>query len=218
MQSSGLPPGRASTPRRTQPEIGLRGRGAFQCGAKSANSLRKFSVRARSSTGQSIGLRIRPSPVMQRDIAGSEETENPCARRVFCTLPIPLILSESLEIDATPVATAQHMPNYFGLGKAEYFSKVRCSAAAVAVGQKLGTGRRRASSINARATETHSCPRTYGSPSNEALTASTRGANSWRANVRLTQGSRAGQAEEWRLERAPEGPGGGLELPRCERC
>jgi hypothetical protein len=54
--------------------------------------------------------------------------------------PIPLILSESLEIDATPVANAQLMPNYFGLAEAEDFLKVRCSAAAVRVGHKLGVG------------------------------------------------------------------------------
>jgi hypothetical protein len=80
-------------------------------------------MRARSSTGQSIGLRIRPSHFTLRDIASSEETENPCARRVSCALPISLILSESLEIDATPVANAQPMPNYFGLAEAEFFRK-----------------------------------------------------------------------------------------------
>jgi hypothetical protein len=53
--------------------------------------------------------------------------------------PIPPILSESLEIDSTTVRNAQHMPNYFGLAKAESFSKVRCSAEAVVVGHKLGT-------------------------------------------------------------------------------
>ena len=99
--------------------------------------------RARSSTGQSIGLRIRPSPVTQRDIASSEETETLVPEGFSALSPNPLILSESLEIDSTPVATAQHMPNYFGLAKAEYFSKVRCSAVTVRVGHKFGTGRRR---------------------------------------------------------------------------
>ena len=50
---------------------------------------------------------------------------------------ISLILPGSLEIDATPVANAQPMPNYFGLAEAEYFSKVRYSGVAVGVGHKL---------------------------------------------------------------------------------
>ena len=61
---------------------------------------------------------------------------------------IPLILPESLEINSTPVANAQHMPNHFGLATAEHFSEVRCSAATVEVGHKLGTLGGEASSIS----------------------------------------------------------------------
>ncbi len=65
--------------------------------------------RARSSTGQSIGLRIRPSPVTQRDIASSEETENPCARRVFCALSKP---ADSLRVSRNRLDSGRNCPTY----------------------------------------------------------------------------------------------------------
>ena len=65
--------------------------------------------RARSSTGQSIGLRIRPRPVTQRDIASSEETENPCARRFFCALSDP---ADSLRVSRNRLDSGRKCPTY----------------------------------------------------------------------------------------------------------
>ena len=64
--------------------------GCFKSSPKFAKSLRIFEIRARSSTGQSIGLRIRPSHFTLRDTPSLEETGNPCAPKVSCVHADPV--------------------------------------------------------------------------------------------------------------------------------
>jgi hypothetical protein len=91
---------------------------------------------ARSSTGQSIGLRIRPSPVTQRDIASSHKTANPSARRGLRLSPILQSLSGSLAIYSFLVKKSQLLPNHFGLGEAEGFLRSDLSRIAVPKAKK----------------------------------------------------------------------------------